>query len=82
MKCAVIIPVGPEHEALALDASVSVSKAAAASRGPFDDVAVVRVDDNRGEISRSAAGGFCIDLQVRAAAMRSHAWQKTLLAGR
>jgi FkbM family methyltransferase len=54
LKCAVIIPVGPGHELLALDAVESVLKAAE-SPTPFGDVLVIRVDDNAGEMGRSAA---------------------------
>src|SRR6476620_2534446 len=55
MKCAVIVPVGPGHELLAEDAVASVHAASAVSPGMFSEIAVIKVDDTRGEVGRSAA---------------------------
>lgn len=55
MKCAVVVPVGPGHELLAMDARDSVEAAFRATPGPFVDLAVVEVDDTRGALGRSAA---------------------------
>lgn len=55
MKCAVVIPVGPGHEYLAEDSIESVQEAFAKNRGPFSELSVVRIDDTRGLLGRSAA---------------------------
>ena len=55
MKCAVIIPVGPGHEFLYEDALDSACDAFASDRGPFLDLALLHIDDTRGERGRSAA---------------------------
>ena len=55
MKCAVIIPVGPGHEYLAEDSIDSVQGAFKKNPGPFSEMTVVRVDDTRGLLGRSAA---------------------------
>ena len=55
MKCAVVTPVGPGHEYLALDAEESVELARATSHGAFAEILFIKVDDTRGETGRSAA---------------------------
>lgn len=55
VTCAVIIPVGPGHEVYAVDAVASAWAAWHLGRGPFTDLAVVVIDDTRGEMGRSAA---------------------------
>lgn len=50
-----VIPVGPGHEHYALDAAESAKRAFAVSQGPFRELALVEVDDTRGELGRSAA---------------------------
>ena len=55
MRCAVVTPIGPGHEAFALDAEESVRKAGATSRGLFASIDFVAVDDTGGKLGRSAA---------------------------
>lgn len=55
MKCDVIIPVGPGHEYLVEDSIDSVRDAFANDPGPFAVMSVIRIDDGRGELGRSAA---------------------------
>ena len=68
MKCAVVTPIGPGHELFAQDAAESVKTAYAASPGPFDNIAVVEVDDTRGELGRSAARNQGVRLAKQAGA--------------
>ena len=55
MKCAVVIPIGPGHEVLALDAHDSVEQAFRVAAGPFTSVVVITIDDTQGSLGRSAA---------------------------
>jgi FkbM family methyltransferase len=55
MKCAVIMPVGPGHEALALDAQDSVRSAFAHARGAFTALEMIVVDDTAATLGRSQA---------------------------
>ena len=55
MKCVVITPIGPGHEALARQAESSVLDAVKHSRGAFDDITWYPVEDHRGELGRSKA---------------------------
>lgn len=55
MKCAVITPVGPGHEALfETSCAPSVEQAKAWNMGPFSDVQHVMMDDTQGAHGRSA----------------------------
>ena len=55
MKCAVIMPVGPGHAALALDARDSIEAAFAAAPGIFSELSVVEIDDTAATLGRSRA---------------------------
>jgi FkbM family methyltransferase len=65
MKCAVVMPVGPGHEWLALDASESVDRAFQAAPGPFSGYAVIEVDDTQGALGRSSARNQGVARAVR-----------------
>ena len=54
MKCAVITPVGPGHEALLAESCApSIAQAKAFGQGPFEVVDHLVMDDTRGEHGRS-----------------------------
>ena len=54
MKCAVITPVGPGHEALLAESCApSIAQAKAFGQGPFEAVDHLVMDDTRGEHGRS-----------------------------
>lgn len=53
MKCVVITPVGPGHEALAEEAKASVQAASGKSRGPFAEIEHLVLDDTKGAYGRS-----------------------------
>ena len=55
MKCAVITPIGPGHEALYQECAASVSAASRFSDGPFDEILTITADDTQGLRGRSAA---------------------------
>ena len=55
MKCAVIMPVGPGHAALALDAQDSVRAAFGAAPGRFSALEIIAVDDTEAKLGRSLA---------------------------
>lgn len=55
MKCEIIIPVGPGHQDLHVEAINSVQMAAQYSPGPFETIRCRVVDDTKGEVGRSAA---------------------------
>ncbi|CAO3432573.1 FkbM family methyltransferase [Azospirillum endophyticum] len=69
-KCAVVIPVGPGHEALCQQAINSVMAAAQSDPGPFSDFDCVVIDDTAGAKGRSAARNE----GVREAAARGADW--------
>ncbi len=64
MKCAVIIPVGPGHEALAREAKASVEKAFGTDQGPFTDIMILELPDSAGEHGRSKRRNDGIDYAV------------------
>jgi len=55
MKCAVIMPVGPGHEVLALDAQDSVRNAFDNARGAFTALELIVIDDTAAQLGRSQA---------------------------
>lgn len=55
MRCAVITPVGPGHERLFHECNQSVQAAIQHSRGPFNEISTISIDDTSGEKGRSAA---------------------------
>lgn len=61
VKCAVVIPVGPGHEAYALTAVASVSAAWKADPGPFDELEFAVVWDRAGALGRSKARNKAMD---------------------
>ncbi|CAO3358598.1 FkbM family methyltransferase [Azospirillum melinis] len=69
-KCAVVIPVGPGHEAQYQQAINSVMAAAQTDPGPFTDFDCVVIDDTAGAKGRSAARNE----GVREAASRGADW--------
>lgn len=69
-KCAVVIPVGPGHEARYQQAINSVMAAAQTDPGPFTDFDCVVIDDTAGAKGRSAARNE----GVREAASRGADW--------
>ena len=55
MKCAIITPVGPGHEGLYQESCLpSIEAAAAYSRGPFQDIVPIMMDDTQALHGRSA----------------------------
>ncbi|WP_377807309.1 FkbM family methyltransferase [Azospirillum sp. A29] len=69
-KCAVVIPVGPGHQAQCQQAINSVMTAAQTDPGPFTDFDCVVIDDTAGTKGRSAARNE----GVREAASRGAEW--------
>ncbi|AWK90046.1 FkbM family methyltransferase [Azospirillum thermophilum] len=69
-KCAVVIPVGPGHEAQSRQAINSIMAAAQTDPGPFTDFDCVVIDDTAGSKGRSAARNE----GVREAAARGADW--------
>lgn len=61
MIVVVIIPTGPGHEDLAIEAVRSVKDAWIYSQGPFSDMTVVPVFDLEGKLGRSAARNQGLD---------------------
>jgi FkbM family methyltransferase len=61
MKCAVVTRVGPGDELYALDAEDSVNNAQATNRGPFADIAFIKVDDTLGKLGRSLAHNLGVE---------------------
>lgn len=55
LKCAVVTPVGPGHEALFRQAMASVQTAAQTDPGPFTEFDCIAIDDTAGTKGRSAA---------------------------
>ncbi len=55
MKCCVVIPVGPTHEALLKECEQSVRVAERHSPGPFSAIEIIAVDDTQGRLGRSTA---------------------------
>jgi FkbM family methyltransferase len=55
MKCAVITPIGPGHERLFHECNQSVHAAIKYSKGPFDEISAIVIDDTSGSMGRSAA---------------------------
>jgi FkbM family methyltransferase len=55
MKCVVVVPVGPAHDALFKECEHSVRVAEQHSAGPFSVIDIIAVDDTQGRIGRSAA---------------------------
>ncbi|MCB2081674.1 MAG: glycosyltransferase family 2 protein, partial [Rickettsiales bacterium] len=53
--CAVIIPIGPGHEACAEKAIASVRAAWEHPHAPFDRLEILTVNDRKGTLGRSAA---------------------------
>lgn len=54
MKCAVITPIGPGHDGLYRDECLpAIESAIAYSKGPFEDVKVLAMDDTEGRCGRS-----------------------------
>ncbi|TWA62576.1 FkbM family methyltransferase [Azospirillum brasilense] len=70
VKCTVVIPVGPGHQAHAQQAVNSVMAAAQSDPGPFTDFDCVAVDDTSGTKGRSKARNE----GVREAASRGADW--------
>jgi FkbM family methyltransferase len=68
MKCAVVTPIGPGHELYALDAEESFSQACAIACGPFAQIVLIKIDDTRGELGRSAARNRGVRLAQQAGA--------------
>jgi FkbM family methyltransferase len=66
MKCCVVVPVGPAHDALFKECEHSVSVAKQHSAGPFSAIDIIAVDDTQGRIGRSAARNQGLE-QARAA---------------
>ncbi len=62
MRCAVVIPVGPGHAALAEESAASVTRAASRSTGVFDAVEVITVDDSEARLGRSRARNAGVEL--------------------
>jgi len=60
MKCDVIIPIGPGHETLAIEAMQSVAIAAMLSKGRFDEIQAVPFDDTSGRFGRSLARNLAV----------------------
>lgn len=54
-SCAVITPVGPGHAELFRECQSSVETAWRTGQGSFQSLEIIRVDDTRGELGRSAA---------------------------
>lgn len=69
MKCCVVIPVGPGHQALAQRVINSVEQAIKHSTGPFTDVEILPQDDSQG-LGRSRAR----NIGTRQAAERGADW--------
>jgi FkbM family methyltransferase len=55
MKCCVVVPVGPGHDVLFKECEHSARVAEQHSRGPFDTIEIIAVDDTQGLIGRSSA---------------------------
>ena len=62
MKCAVITPVGPGHMELYDDScSASIDAAIAYSKGPFEEVVPIAIDDTEGANGRSTSRNLALD---------------------
>ncbi|WP_312725849.1 FkbM family methyltransferase [Stutzerimonas kunmingensis] len=70
MKCCVIIPVGPGHQELAKRASSSVEQAIEYSKGAFDEIEILELDDSEGKLGRSHAR----NLAIRQAELKEADW--------
>ncbi len=55
LSCGVITPIGPGHAEIYRECRASIEKASAQSRGPFERVDIVSVDDTKAELGRSRA---------------------------
>lgn len=66
MKCCVVVPVGPAHDALFKECEHSIRAAEQHSAGPFSTIDIIAVDDTQGRIGRSAARNQGLE-QARAA---------------
>ena len=55
MKCQIITPIGPGHENAVEQAQQSVIAAAEYSKGPFNEIEHITIDDTKGELGRSRA---------------------------
>jgi len=55
MRCAVITPVGPGHEKLVSECRNSVQNAVLSSKGVFDQIQEIVIDDTKGDKGRSVA---------------------------
>jgi len=55
MRCAVITPVGPGHQRLYYECSQSIQAAIQHSKGPFNEIIIISIDDTSGVKGRSAA---------------------------
>jgi len=55
MKCSVIIPLGPGHHAYIEDSKQSIREAITQSKGPFDQISTIIINDLEGKIGRSNA---------------------------
>jgi hypothetical protein len=65
LKCAVVTPVGPGHEALYRECVESAARAVARSKGPFTDIVALKVDDGEGRHGRSRARNIGVRDAVR-----------------
>ena len=68
MTCAVITPIGPGHEILYRVAIASVQQAWGVSRGPFENLMLLPIDDTRGQLGRSVARNQEVGKAVEAGA--------------
>ena len=64
LRVAVIIPVGPGHEALYTECRASVERAWRRGRGPFVTMSLIAVDDTGGQLGRSQARNIGIERGV------------------
>jgi hypothetical protein len=61
MRCAILTPVGPGHEALAKEAGASVLEAEARCLGPFSSVVHLTQPDPLGELGRGKARNLLLE---------------------
>ncbi len=68
LSCGVITPIGPGHAEIYRECRASIERATTQSRGPFERVDIVSVDDTKAELGRSrarnAAVRRCAELSV------------------
>lgn len=62
MNCAVITPIGPGHEGLFEQCKASIDNAIHYSKGPFDNVFILAIDDTKGLQGRSHCRNKAVEM--------------------